>query len=165
MGLVFVKATDLEPGLVYSLLSRSWADIWNDELATKIREFDRDVYANPGTVGSCTYITTVDGRPAGMFSWDPRQHPEAAVVGWNCVLPEYRGKGIGSRQILEMLRRFRKAGFRKAVVTTSEHPFFLAAQQMYPACGFVEVRRYSDSRDPRHASIDYEIALGHDNRV
>ena len=47
-------------------------------------------------------------------------------------------------QIEEVLRRFRVWGFRKAIVTTGDDPFFQPAQRMYEACGFVEVARPSE---------------------
>ena len=42
----------------------------------------------------------VGGRIAGFGSWDPRQAPDYGIIGHNCVLPEFRGEGLGKQQIL-----------------------------------------------------------------
>jgi GNAT superfamily N-acetyltransferase len=159
IALVFDKATDFPPGTVFSLLSQSWQPLWNDILAEKIRQFDTEVYENPTTVGACTYITTLDGSPAGMFSWDPRKGPEVVIIGWNCILPGFQGKGIGKAQIREMLKRFKQAGFKKVAVTTGQDPFFLPAQRIYLACGFTEVQRHPAAPNQRYGSIDYILLL------
>lgn len=159
MVLEFVQAVRCDSHLVYSLLAQSWAEILDEQLEAKIVRFDKEVSDNPKTVGACTYITLLDDNPAGMFSWDPRKAPEIGIIGWNCVLPEYRGRGIGKSQVQEILRRFRESGFQKAAVTTSEHPFFAAARRMYLACGFVEQHRYPDTGDSKYRKIDYELRL------
>jgi GNAT superfamily N-acetyltransferase len=154
----FAIAAQFESGQVFSLLSEAWAELWNDELAQKIRQFDTEVYANPTTVGACTFITTLDDVPVGMFSWDPRKRP-VAIIGWNCVLPRHRRAGIGKTQITAMLARFKRAGFRKVVVTTGDHPFFVPAQKMYLACGFTEVSRHPALHSQQSDTIDYELLL------
>ena len=78
-----------------------------------------------------------------------------AEIGHNCVLPEFQRRGFGKRQVLEVLRRLQEKGVRKACVSTGEDPFFLPAQRMYLACGFREVERRKDGRDPRFGSIFY----------
>lgn len=44
--------------------------------------------------------------------------PGEARLECFCVLPEFRGKGIGSAVLLETLRRARRAGQRKLVIYT-----------------------------------------------
>lgn len=101
-------------------------------------------------------MTCIDGRIAGFASWDPRQTPEYGIVGHNCILPEFRGKGLGKAQVLEILRRFQGFGIRKAKATTCDHPFFVPAQRTYVACGFRELRRVPWPRDPGYRVIEYE---------
>jgi GNAT superfamily N-acetyltransferase len=153
----FASADHFQRGQVFSLISQAWAGIWDDELQQKVRQFDKEVYDNPATVGACTFITTLDDAPVGMFSWDPRRHP-TAIIGWNCVLPQHRRLGIGKIQVRAMLVRFKKAGFKKVCVTTGDHPFFVPAQKMYLKCGFKEVARRTEPNLP-YACIDYELAL------
>jgi GNAT superfamily N-acetyltransferase len=92
-------------------------------------------------------------------SYDPRPGPSYSVIGQNCVLPEYRGRGFGSRQILEILGRFRAKNVALARVTTSEHPFFIPARTMYRDLGFRETRCFAGGPDPRYQLIELEKGL------
>lgn len=157
--LKFESVTKYEEGIVFSLLSQSWAELWNDELEEKIKQYDREIFENPDTVGACSFISTLNDKPIGMASWDPKQGPKVGIIGYNCILPEYQDRGFGKAQIKEILKRLKSQGFLKAFVTTGEHPFFERADKMYLACGFKEIRRYNEGRDPRYGSIDYEIEL------
>lgn len=86
--------------------------------------------------------------------------PAYAIVGHNCILPEFRGKGLGKQQIQEILRRFQTLGIKTARVLTNDHPFFLPAQRMYGAIGFRELRRIPWDRDPNQKMIEYEKEIG-----
>ena len=154
--LVFTSIAKHKPGAIFSLLRESYALIWNDKLEETMRKFDCEVFENPRTVGACTFITCLDGQPIGLASYDPRLGPESAIIGHNCILPDYQGRGFGRQQIAEILLRLRAQGFAKVTVTTSDHPFFIPAQKMYQACGFREVRRLGQHPDQ---TIEYEIDL------
>jgi len=114
-------------------LIAEWEDGW--------RGYDDDIFTYPDTIGATGFVTCHGETIVGFASWDPRQHP-VATIGHNCVLPAFRGNGYGRRQIEELLRRLMASGFRKARVTTGDHPGFIAAQQMYLSCGFREVGRF-----------------------
>jgi GNAT superfamily N-acetyltransferase len=157
--LKFSEITEYEQGTVFSLLSQSFAELWNDKLEEKMKKFDKEVFENHDTVGACVFISTLNGKPVGMVSWDPRQGPELGIIGYNCILPEYQGRGFGKTQIKEIIKRMKEKGFKKVIVTTGEHPFFESTDKMYLACGFTETRRYIEGRDPRYGSIDYELKL------
>lgn len=88
-----------------------------------------------------------------MASYDPRQIPERAIIGHNCIVPEQQRRGFGKRQIMELLRIFRDRGARKACVTTEHDDFFVPAQRTYEACGFVKVRKTKDDK------IEYVLNL------
>jgi GNAT superfamily N-acetyltransferase len=105
------------------------------------------------------FVTSSQDEIIGFGSFDSRQGPEFGIIGQNCILPEFRGNGYGEQQIREILNRFRTMGIKKAVVSTSEHPFFLSAQRMYLSCGFQEKRRYTGGPDPRYRLIEYERDL------
>lgn len=149
----FTSPTEHPSGTVFDLLRRAWAPLWNPKLEENIRRFDTEVAEQPDTVGACTFVTCLHSQPVGMGSYDPRQRPERAVIGWNCVVPEHQGKGIGKSQIQEILRILRDMGIRKALVTTTDEPFFVPAQRTYEACGFVRVRKTEDN------NIEYELEL------
>jgi GNAT superfamily N-acetyltransferase len=157
--LKFEPITKYERGLIFRLLSQSFAEVLNDELQAKIKQFDNDAFENPDTVGACVFVSTLKGEVIGMASYDPRQGPQMGIIGWNCVLPEHRGKGIGRMQIEEILRRFKNSGFEKAFVRTGEHPFFSPAQKMYEQCGFHLSKRHETGDQPGCGTLDYEMEL------
>lgn len=157
--LKFKRITEYEPGIVFSLLSQSFAEVLDDGLEGKIKEYERDVFGNPDTVGACAFISTLNGEVVGMASWDPRQGPGLGIIGWVCVLPEFQGRSFGKIQIKEILRQFKRDGFKKAFVRTGEHPFFANAQKLYAACGFQESKRHPTGDQPGFGTIDYELKL------
>lgn len=158
--LKFEPIIKYKKGFVFSLLSLGFAGVLDDELEEKIEDFDRQVFENPDTVGACTFISVLNGSIVGIASYDPQKMPELGIIGFNCVLPEYQGRGFGEAQIKEIIRRFREAGFKKVFVRTGEHPFFAPAQKMYLACGFKESERHPTGDQPGYGTIDYEIELG-----
>jgi GNAT superfamily N-acetyltransferase len=166
IGLRFTPPHAAGPGvlaatlkLVYAPLVESYPETWGREQAGW-EEFDREVFQNPRTVGACTFLTWLDNRLVGFGSYDPRQRPRFGIIGHNCILPEFRGRGFGAAQVRKILRRFRTLGIRVARVTTGGHPFFVPAQRMYLACGFREVRCVPWPRDPQQRIIEYEREIG-----
>lgn len=154
-GLEFTTVRDEPPGAIASLLKRSYADlvakepsVWQGE-RTHWERYDRDVFQQPVTVGASVFLTRLDGAIVGFALWDPRQAPYSGVIGHNCILSEYRGRGFGAEQIREVLRRFERMGIHRALATTCDHPFFVPAQRTYLVCGFREVRRVPWERDLR----------------
>jgi GNAT superfamily N-acetyltransferase len=139
----------------YAELVETWPDYWAGE-TEKWDDFDRQAFAHPETIGKCVFVSRLDHEPVGLASYDPRQAPRYGVVGQNVILPEFRGRGFGKLQVLEVLRRLREKGIVTARVTTSEHPFFLPALKMYSALGFREVRRFAGGPDPDYNIIELE---------
>ena len=142
----------------YAELLEKWPGPWEHE-REKWRDFDRQAFAHPDTVGKCVFVSCLERTPVGLASYDPRPGPSHAVIGQNCVLPEYRGRGFGKRQILEILGRFTAGKIRLARVTTSEHPFFIPAGTLYRDLGFQEIRRRPGGPDPRYRLIELEKGL------
>jgi len=151
--------------MVYSLLARSYEEFISANPAFREQwlgdwtRYDEEVFSNPDTVGAAGFVTVVSGTPIGFGSYDPRQGPEWGIVGHNCILPEWRNKGYGRRQVGRILDIFRERGFKKAMVSTCDHPFFVPAQRMYLACGFVETGRRLNEQTPEHRIIEYEMKL------
>jgi len=164
MNVKFTSVNGHQSGLIAALLRASYAGltgvepIWRQE-QEKWDEYDRQVFAYPETIGACLFLTLVDGEIAGFGSWDPRQMPACAVIGHNCILPAFRGKGLGKQQIQEILRRFQILGVRIAKVSTIDHPFFIPARHMYVACGFREIKRVPWDRNHGRKIIEYEKEL------
>ena len=148
----FKSPAHFERGTIFSLLQRSWGPLWNPELERNIQKFDDEVYNEPETIGTCTFITYLKGKSIGMASFDPRQAPELGIIGWNCVVPEYQNKGYGRKQIEEILRIFRQRNIQTVSVTTTDESFFVPAMHIYTACGFAEFKR-------ENGNIEYRLDL------
>ena len=166
MELIFTSSFEAKPGIIARLLNQSYAElfkaqpeVWGPEKANW-EDADRNVFENPGTIGACTFLSWRETDIVGFFSFDPRPQPVYGVIGHNCILPEYRNQGFGKQQIREVLRKFRQIGIRQARVSTNDHSFFVPAQRMYIACGFVEVERAPWNRDTNQNIIHYEINIG-----
>lgn len=164
--LIYTSPFEAGPGVIARLLNESYAelveaepDTWEAEKANW-KESDGKVFENPDTIGACTFLSWHEKSLVGFFSFDPRGAPAHGVIGHNCILPLYRNHGLGKQQVREILSRFRQRGIRQAQVSTNDHPFFLAAQRMYIACGFVEVGRTQWDRDQRRNIIHFEARLG-----
>lgn len=165
MTLKFTPIGDQTPGLIVSLLKESYAEIlaadrehWEPE-AVKWEQFDREVFDHLDTVGACVFLTWFEDQLIGFGSYDTRQKPEIGLVGHNCILPAFRGKGFGKAQIREMMQRFRTMGIQAAKTSNLAGPLHVPAQRMYTACGFQEVRRHPWVGDPEQTVIEYEMNL------
>ncbi len=167
--LEFTGIDQQDRGIITALLQKSYVSfysqlpgVWETE-KREFDEFDQLAFDNPTTVGRCVTFSSFSEHVVGLVSFDPRQGPERGIVGHNCILPEFRGKGFGKLQIREVLREFKSRGFHNAVVSTGDNPFFLPAQRMYLACGFKEVRRGIDPPGAPESTIkmiEYEREVG-----
>jgi GNAT superfamily N-acetyltransferase len=163
--ITFSPADRHKPGTIARLLFGSYKDLLSPEaeysaqLRVDFLNFSTETYENLESIGACLFMTCLNGHVIGFGSYDPRKRPDCGIVGHNCILPEYQSLGYGRRQLHEILRRLKQLEIRRAVVTTSEHPFFLPARSLYLACGFQEVRRSPGGFDPHYKLIDYEKAL------
>ena len=152
--LIFEPITRHAPGVLAQLLARSYAELIETDaefwgrVPDDWERGDREAFESPDTVGACVFITTFAGETVGFGSFDPRQAPATGAVGHHCILPAFRGRGFGKRQVEEILRRLVERSASKAVATTSAHPFFLPARRTYEACGFVEIARTAGGPDP-----------------
>lgn len=160
--LTFRSPADFPPGTIAKLLRESYAAIerqdpsaWASE-AKVFDDFDAEVYGEP-PVMRCTFITTVDGVPVGLGSFDPRKRPEYGDIGHNCILPSHQGKGYGKLQIEEIFRQFRDRGIQRARVSTGAGDFFAPARAMYKKSGFVETRRFVNEHGKE--MVEYERPL------
>ena len=165
MKLLFTSPHDQPPGTLASLILRSYADLissdpvhWKPE-EVKWGEFDRNVFDNPSTVGACVFLSWYERQLVGFGSFDPRQKPAFGIIGHNCILPGFRGRGFGKEQILEIVTRFKSLGIQTAKVTTNDNLFFVPAQRMYESCGFHEIARKPWEGDPTQNVIHYQKGI------
>ena len=162
--LEFKKLTAWKEGLIFSLLERSYerllkakpdlAESWYKDW----EQYDGEVFQFPETVGASGFFTLFDENIIGFGSYNPRQRPELGIIGHNCILPEFRGRGFGKAQILKIIGIFKELGVKKVKVTTGEHPFFKSAQKMYVTCGFIENRRFH-GQDLEFREIEYILEI------
>lgn len=164
--LKFTSPRVLKPGTLASILKSCYArlvesdpDLWGNE-SQGWERFDAEVYGDPHGIGGCTFLSWLDEDLVGFASYDPRQWPSIGIIGHNSILPEFQRRGFGKHQIDETLRRFQKMGFKRAKVSTLDHPFFVPAQRMYQSCGFRESRRIPWEGSPKFMLIEYEMGLG-----
>jgi GNAT superfamily N-acetyltransferase len=162
----FAPFAGCRPGLIFDLLSESYAPLLAQlpqakvaELLQDWREYDAAVFGEPDTVGSSGFVTRLGREIIGFASWNPTNWPAVGIIGHNCITPTRASRGYGRRQIVEILRRFSEAGFQTASVRTDEHPFFGPARRMYSSCGFEEVARYPGELLDEYAMIEYELRL------
>lgn len=158
-SLTFNNINKYEPGTISRLLSLSYEEILDKQLQQQFKQFDRAVFENPDTVGVCTFITSLGRDIIGMASYDPRHAPEQAIIGHNCVLPQYRKNGYGKQQILEIIKRLKSRNVSQILVSTSEHPFFEPAKKIYLSCGFTESERKKRQPQDNYKTIYYELKL------
>ena len=145
MKFEYIKLKDIEPGNIYKALCTSYRE-WEDFLKYENdwKQFDKDIHNFPDTIGGSGFGTLLDENFVGFISWDPRQFPSYVIIGHNCVLPEYRNRGLGKHQVSYALNSFKQYGFDFARVSTKRDPFFKYARKMYESCGFVECSPYRD---------------------
>ncbi len=165
----FCPVTPGHRGLLVEFLVDSYRPLFEqnscwEDLPRSFQQFDDEVFQKIETLGRCVFLTRLDGQFIGFSSFDPRQAPMTAVIGHNCIVPRFQKRGLGKAQAFETLSRLKQLSFRKATVTTSEHPFFLPARRMYLSCGFTEVRRYAAGPDARYGVVLLEQEMGAGNK-
>jgi len=117
--LKFEQITEYEEGIVFSLLSQSFAEVLDNGLEEKIKQYEREVFENPDTVGACAFISTLNGQPIGLASWDPRQGPDVGIIGYY-IRPSQRRKGYGSLILALSLDKAKQLGLKKVLVTCND---------------------------------------------
>jgi len=144
-----LKACSVVPSIGGVVAARQW----QNELHRIERDVNRRTLRDGGT-----FVTYLGDTPIGYGSPHLTESPTLGVVGYNCIMPEFRCRGYGRMQLLEIVRRLEACGTERIEATTSLHPFFLPARRMYVACGFKESGTHPTSDSARHQLIDYSRA-------
>lgn len=137
----FQKITLFPRGTLAALLrdAYSFDSRWEVAYGGSWREFDAFFFDHPEIADRCGFFSVLDGVPIGFVSWDPRRLPESVEIGHNCIRSGWKGRGLGTRQMQEAIRRISVARPRKIFVVTSAP--LLPAQRMYERAGFRECAR------------------------
>ncbi|MFO7448294.1 MAG: GNAT family N-acetyltransferase [Ignavibacteriaceae bacterium] len=138
----FKKLAEFERGTLYHLLCESYSELLKafpdhtEEYKQSWKTEDDNTFNYPDTIGKCVLVSVLNNEPIGFVSWDPRNIPEEGIIGQNCILPAFRGKGYGKKQIEKVIEIFQSASTRVIKVTTADLPFFMPAQKTYLSCNF-----------------------------
>jgi GNAT superfamily N-acetyltransferase len=134
---------------------------YSEENLKSFHECDTFFYENPKIGENCSFVSEYEGVIAGMCCWDPRENP-IAIIGHNCILPIFRGKGLGTYQMKMTLEHLKDKGFTKAKVSTGVMDFFIPAQKMYESVGFKELSRDNPNASNKlllYNCVYYEMEL------
>jgi len=164
-GITFSPIASLNRGQIYEILKDSYHDLLEKYDPRNKKKYlesweqaDKDAFDNPDTIGKCIFATYSDDELIGFASWDPRHFPKYGIIGQNCVLSKYKGRGFGKLQIEKLLSIFKKAKCKKVIVSTGNNEFFIPAQKMYESLGFVEIAKHLNEKWGFN-EIEYEKTL------
>lgn len=158
MAIEFKKVSEFPRGTIFDLLTDAYS--YDDRNGAcwswQWREFDDFFYDNLEIADQCGFITTLDGEPIGMASWDPRNRPEYVEVGHNCILCKYKGRGYGKMQLQEAVNRILQYDIKKIIVNTNAT--FVPAMHNYQSVGFKECQRRKNDGVAAYTGdyVDYE---------
>lgn len=133
---------------------KNWNNMW--------QEYDDFFYANLNNIADkYGFITVLNGKPIGHISWDPRNKPNYVIIGHNCILTKYKGKGYGKIQLSEAIRRIKEEKVNKIIVTTNE--ITIPAQKNYESVGFTKVGERPNNETPFAGKyLDYELIINNE---
>ena len=91
----------------------------------------------------------------GLYTHKGDQN-EAIWLGWFCVDPDYRGKGLGSRLLDYSIKKAKKEGFDYLRLWTTSSPNEKMAQGLYESRGF---RIFDRKKDGRYTTLWRQLKL------
>ncbi|MBR3929924.1 MAG: GNAT family N-acetyltransferase [Clostridia bacterium] len=125
---------------------------WEKLFSAQWAQYDDFFFDNEKVLAACGFVTCLDGKPIGHISWDPRNAPKYVIIGHNCILTKFKGKGFGKKQLSEAVRRIKeRLNPQKIIVSTNAN---LIARYNYESVGFELVRR-EENKDESAFSGDY----------
>lgn len=161
MSIEFKKVSDFKRGILLELLKSAYSfdRRYDETCVADWQEFDDFFFDNLDIADRYAFITTVNGEPVGFVSWDPRNMPEYAEIGFNGIASKYKGKGYGKMQLQEAVNRIMKNDVKKIIVTTND--ILIPAQHTYESVGFKVSRRRKNDGDKSFSGeyIDYVYKL------
>jgi len=158
----FRTISSLKPGDLYEMLLDSYSDLIEkydpenkERYLSSWRNSDKLAFSIP-VIGKCIFVSYLDDELAGFISYDPRNHPAFMVVGQNCILSRFKGKGLGSEQLSHLISFAKSNGYKMMRITTGDNQFFIPAQKMYQRAEFKETRRFRNDTFG-YNEIEYEL--------
>ncbi len=160
MDIGFKKISDFSRGILCKMLSDAYSfdRKYEDAYKEKWQENDAFFFDNLQIADKCGFITILNDEAIGFINWDPRNMPEYVIIGDNCIIPKYKGKGYGKLQLQEAIQRITKNNVKKIFVSTNID--LIPAQRMYESVGFV--RLDVSALEPWQLSQNADIYYGMD---
>ena len=139
MDIKFNKVSEFNRGILYDLLSDAYSfdDSIIEVCKERWREDDNFFFDNLQIADSCGFVTTLNDEAIGIIFWDPRNMPEYAIIGDNCIITKHKGKGYGKWQLREAIRRITQNDVKKVFVSTNND--LIPAQRNYEGVGFIRL--------------------------
>lgn len=161
MSIKFKKVSDFNRGILFELLKDAYSfDCrYEQTFNSDWQVFDNFFFDNLQIADKYGFITTLNDEAIGFVLWDPRNMPEYAEIGHNCIASKYKGNGYGKIQFQEAVNRITQNDVRKIIVTTNDD--LIPAQRMYESVGFTiyQKRKNQDITDFIREDIDYVYFL------
>ncbi|OKP98318.1 N-acetyltransferase [Paenibacillus sp. P46E] len=157
MSIKFKKVSDFNRGILFELLTDAYSlDCrYEQNCSSDWQDFDNFFFDHLEIADKYGLITTLNDEAIGFVSWDPRNMPEYAEIGHNCIASKHKGKGYGKMQLQEAVNRIIQHDVRKIVLFTNED--LIPAQRMYERVGFVKDQKRENQNVANIAGerIDY----------
>ncbi|GLC30141.1 hypothetical protein bsdE14_15510 [Clostridium omnivorum] len=161
MSIKFKKVSDFNRGILFQLLTDAYSfDCkFEQRCSSDWKACDNFFFDNLQIADKCGFITTLNNEAIGFVLWDPRNMPEYAEIGHNCIASKHKGNGYAKIQLQEAVNRIIQNDVRKIIVTTNDG--LIPAQRMYESVGFkIYQRRKNESiSDFAGEYIDYAYFL------
>ncbi|GGF86288.1 hypothetical protein GCM10010912_34480 [Paenibacillus albidus] len=136
MSVKFKKVSDFNRGILFELLTDAYSfdRRYEQSCTSDWQDFDNFFFDNLEIADKYGLITTLNDEAIGFVSWDPRNMPEYAEIGHNCIASKHKGKGYGKMQLQEAVNRIIRNDVRKIILFTNDD--LIPAQRMYERVGF-----------------------------
>lgn len=161
MSIEFKKVSNFNRGILFELLTDAYSFNckFEQRCSSDWKSCDNFLFDNLQIADKCGFITTLNDEAIGFVIWDPRNMPEYAEIGHNCVASKHKGNGYAKIQLLEAVNRIIQNDVRKIIVTTNDE--LIPARRMYENVGFkIYQRRKNESiTDFAGEYIDYVYFL------
>jgi predicted acetyltransferase len=120
MDIKLNKVSNFKLGILFNLLTDAYSFDENiiDACIAKLRENDSFFFNDLQIANKCGYITTLEDEVIGFINWDPRNMPEYAIIGDNCIISKHKGKGYGKLQLKKAINRIARNDVKKIFVST-----------------------------------------------
>jgi ribosomal protein S18 acetylase RimI-like enzyme len=161
MSIKFKKVSDFNRGVIFELLKDAYSFDYRYEQRwySNWQACDNFSFDNLQIADKCSFITTLNDEAIGFVVWDPRNMPEYAEIGHNCISSKYKSNGYGKIQLQEAVNRITQNDVRKIIVTTDDD--LIPAQRTYESVGFkiYNKRKEQNVTDFVRQHIDYVYLL------